>query len=49
MQYFAAHEELTLGTLRDILGTSRKYAMAFLEYLDKNKITRYNGDVRRLI
>ena len=46
--HFAEHETLILGELRDILGTSRKYAMAVLEYYDKNRITKKDGDVRRL-
>ena len=47
--HFAEHETLILGELRDILGTSRKYAMAVLEYYDKNRITKKDGDVRRLV
>ena len=46
--HFSRNETLILGELRDILGTSRKYAMAVLEYYDKNRITKKDGDVRRL-
>ena len=46
-QHFAEHEELTLAEFRDMLGTSRKYALAVLEYYDKNKILKKDGDVRR--
>jgi selenocysteine-specific elongation factor len=35
-----------LGEVRDMFGTSRKYAQALLEYLDKEKITRRVGDDR---
>ena len=28
-------------------GTSRKYALAVLEYYDKNKILKKDGDIRR--
>ena len=39
---------VTLGEVRDLFGTSRKYAQAFLEYLDEKKITRRVGDERIL-
>ncbi|HEY0738752.1 MAG TPA: selenocysteine-specific translation elongation factor [Herpetosiphonaceae bacterium] len=38
--------EITVASLRDHFGTSRKYALAFLEYLDERKLTRRVGDVR---
>lgn len=47
-QHFAEHETITLAELRDALGTSRKYALAVLEYFDRNKITKKEGDFRRL-
>ena len=34
---------------RDVLGTSRKYAIPFLEYLDSNKITLRVGEVRKFL
>ena len=37
-----------LGEVRDMFGTSRKYAQALLEYMDKEKITRRVGDDRVL-
>jgi selenocysteine-specific elongation factor len=37
-----------LGEVRDMFGTSRKYAQALLEYTDKAKITRRVGDDRVL-
>ena len=46
--FIAEHQELTLAEFRDLLGTSRKYALAVLEYYDKNKILKKDGDVRRL-
>ena len=46
--HFAANETLTLGELRDRLQSSRKYTLALLEYFDKNRITRKEGDLRRL-
>ena len=44
--HFAAHDTLTLAELRDALGTSRKYALALLEYFDRNRMTRKEGDYR---
>lgn len=37
---------ITLAEFRDIIGTSRKYAMAILDYLDEQKITRKEDDIR---
>jgi selenocysteine-specific elongation factor len=37
---------ITLAEVRDMFQTSRKYAQAFLEYLDGEKITRRVGDER---
>lgn len=36
----------TLAQFRDIIGTSRKFALAILDYLDKVKITKKVEDVR---
>ncbi|MDQ2741297.1 MAG: selenocysteine-specific translation elongation factor [Chloroflexota bacterium] len=38
--------EISVAQVRDGLDTSRKYALALLEYLDGEKITRRVGDVR---
>jgi selenocysteine-specific elongation factor len=46
--FFKTKSEMTVGEFRDVLKTSRKYALPFLEYLDSNKITLRVGDVRRL-
>lgn len=46
--HFEQKDMITLAELRDALGTSRKYALAFLEYLDKNGITKKEGDFRTL-
>ncbi|MBA7674545.1 hypothetical protein ES703_82761 [subsurface metagenome] len=40
--------KITLGEVRDLFQTSRKYAQAFLEHLDQKKITRRVGDERVL-
>ncbi|MGI8967926.1 MAG: selenocysteine-specific translation elongation factor [Chloroflexota bacterium] len=39
---------VSVARLRDILSTSRKYVLAFLEYLDGERITRRVGDTRVL-
>jgi selenocysteine-specific elongation factor len=40
--------EVTVATLRDRLGTSRRYALALLEYFDARGVTRRVGDRRIL-
>lgn len=47
--FFGKKKEITVAEFRDILGTSRKYALPFLEYLDSNKITMRVGDVRKFL
>ncbi|WP_347491093.1 selenocysteine-specific translation elongation factor [Desulfoscipio sp. XC116] len=44
--HLAQKGELSLGEVRDLLQTSRKYALPLLEYLDREKITRRVGDKR---
>ena len=39
----------TVADVRDLLGTSRKYALALLEHLDDEKVTRRQGDARTLL
>lgn len=46
--HIKAHGKITLAEVRDLFKTSRKYAQAFLEYLDVEKITRRVGDERVL-
>jgi len=41
-----SHGSITLAETRDLFGTSRKYAQAFLEHLDELKLTRRTGDAR---
>ena len=38
--------QTTLAEFRDALGTSRKYAVALLEYFDNRKLTKKVGDTR---
>jgi selenocysteine-specific elongation factor len=39
---------ITMAELRDLLGTTRKYAVPIGEYLDRIGFTRREGDLRRL-
>ncbi len=47
--YAKERGKVTLAEVRDILGTSRKYAQALLEYMDEKKLTRRVGDERVLM
>jgi selenocysteine-specific elongation factor len=40
--------KITVAEVRDLFGTSRKYALAILEHLDEEKVTRRVGDERVL-
>ena len=42
------HGEITVADVRDLLGTSRKYALALMDDLDHQRITRRVGDARIL-
>ncbi|MBN2463249.1 MAG: selenocysteine-specific translation elongation factor [Dehalococcoidia bacterium] len=46
--YARSKGKVTLAEVRDMLGTSRKYAQALLEYMDEKKLTRRIGDERVL-
>ena len=46
--HLASHPQITLGEFRDLLGTSRKYAVMLLETYDQMKITKKIGDARVL-
>lgn len=39
---------LTVAEIRDILGTTRKYAVPLCEYLDRQGVTKRDGDIRTL-
>ena len=41
-------DAMTVSEIRACLGTTRKYAVPFCEYLDREGITRRDGDQRRL-
>jgi selenocysteine-specific elongation factor len=40
---------LTVAEIRDILGTTRKYAVPLCEFLDRTGLTRREGDLRVLV
>ncbi len=40
--------EISVADVRDLLGTSRKYALALMDHLDHVRVTRRVGDVRVL-
>jgi selenocysteine-specific elongation factor len=46
--YLKEHGSITVAQVRDMFGTSRKYALALLGYLDEKRITRRVGDERVL-
>jgi selenocysteine-specific elongation factor len=48
IDYIKIHGKVTVGEVRDMFNTSRKYVLALLEYLDEKKITRRVGDERVL-
>jgi len=41
-------EGATLSEIRELLGTTRKYAVPYCEYLDRTGFTRRDGDLRFL-
>lgn len=47
-KFIKENGSIQLGQFRDMLGTSRKYAMTLLDYFDQNKITKRVGDNRVL-
>ena len=47
-RYLSDKSEITAATFRDLLGSSRKYTIALLEYFDREGITVRIGDARRL-
>ena len=44
----AVHGEITAAAFRDLIGASRKYSIAFLDYCDRTGVTLRVGDVRRM-
>ena len=48
VEHLSREETITVAQVRDIFNTSRKYALALLEYLDARRVTRRVGDARVL-
>ena len=46
--HLKSFEEISVGEVRDMFNTSRKYALALMEYLDAQQITKRIGDKRVL-
>ena len=46
--YITQNDEITVGDFRDLYQTSRKYALAVLDYLDQQQVTKRVGDARVL-
>jgi selenocysteine-specific elongation factor len=49
VDHLRANGKVTVAEVRDMQGTSRKYALAVLEHLDDLKVTRRQGDERVLL
>jgi selenocysteine-specific elongation factor len=47
-EFFRTNQRMTASEFRDLLGTSRKYAVPLLEWLDARGITLRSGDHRTL-
>ena len=47
--FYSKKQEMTIAEFRDLLGTSRKYALPLVEYLDSHRITLRVGDIRKLM
>ena len=48
IQSASMNGHITVGQVRDMFGTSRKYAIALLEHLDQRKLTRRVNEWRVL-
>lgn len=48
LERLSTGEGITVAVIRDLLGTTRKYAVPLCEYLDRIGLTRREGDLRYL-
>ncbi len=48
VKYLETHTEITAAIFRDLLGASRKFAIALLDHFDHTGLTTRVGDTRRL-
>ncbi|MCB8952116.1 MAG: selenocysteine-specific translation elongation factor [Ardenticatenales bacterium] len=49
LDFLADQKRITAAQVRDLLQTSRKYAIAWLEHFDEQRLTRREGDDRVLL
>ena len=49
IDYLNKNSSITVAEYRDVLNTNRKVALGLLEYFDQEKITKRDGDIRRLM
>jgi selenocysteine-specific elongation factor len=45
----AGNKSIDVATFKDLADVSRKYAIPLLEFLDRERITRRDGDKRLLL
>lgn len=48
IEFLKEHGEIGISEVREMWGTSRKYIVPLFEFFDNQKITKRNGDKRRL-
>ena len=48
LAHLRAEGSITVAQVRDMFGTSRKYALPLMEHLDERRLTRRVGDQRVL-
>jgi selenocysteine-specific elongation factor len=48
-EFFQNEKAMTASAFRDLIGSTRKYAVPLLEYLDASRVTRRIGDERILL
>lgn len=48
VNHLEAEGTMTVGQVRDLFGTSRKYALALMEHMDEERLTQRRGDERVL-
>lgn len=46
-QFLETHQEISLAEFRDLISTSRKFALSLLDYFDRRGITVKIGDIRK--
>ena len=48
-KHFPPGTQFSVGQFKDLMGLSRKYAIPFLEYFDRSRVTRRVGDAREVL